>query len=274
MDWSRGYESLDKELHQIVHDAEVGARLADKLFKVWLRDGAETWLLIHVEVQGKREQNFSERMYVYSYRIFDVFHRAPVSMALLCDDSPNWKPAHFEYNILGCTLDFRFHMAKILDHRGDEERLEQDVNPFAAIVAAQLKAMETKHAPESRRVWKTRLIKGLYQRGLGSADIRQLFRLIDWMLRLPKKIAGAFWLDIIHFEEEQHMPFITTGERIGMEKGLTEGLILALEMKFGSLDDEFVRAIQAVEDIDKLRKIAQALKSDKTLKQIRRMVKP
>jgi len=35
IDWSRGYESLDKELSQIVRDAELGKRLADKVVKVW-----------------------------------------------------------------------------------------------------------------------------------------------------------------------------------------------------------------------------------------------
>ena len=92
VNWSRGYESLDKELHQIAHDADVGSRLADKLFKVWLKNGKETWLLIHIEVQGRRQKRFPERMYVYSYRIYDVFHRPPVSLAVLCDDNPNWKP--------------------------------------------------------------------------------------------------------------------------------------------------------------------------------------
>src|SRR6266852_5743523 len=38
-DWPRGYESLDKELQQIAHDAKAGKRLADKLFKVWRKDG-------------------------------------------------------------------------------------------------------------------------------------------------------------------------------------------------------------------------------------------
>jgi hypothetical protein len=41
VDWSRGYESLDKELQQIVREAELGLRLADKLFKVWRLDGEE-----------------------------------------------------------------------------------------------------------------------------------------------------------------------------------------------------------------------------------------
>ena len=58
IDWSRGYESLDNELQKIVREAEVGRRIADKLFKVWLHNGAETWILIHVEVQGQREDEF------------------------------------------------------------------------------------------------------------------------------------------------------------------------------------------------------------------------
>src|SRR6266511_3280228 len=39
IDWTRGYESLDTELQQIVHDAALGTRLADKLMKVWRRVG-------------------------------------------------------------------------------------------------------------------------------------------------------------------------------------------------------------------------------------------
>ena len=58
IDWSRGYESLDKEFQRILRKASVSRRHADKLFKVWRRDGTETWLLIHVEVQGRRERGF------------------------------------------------------------------------------------------------------------------------------------------------------------------------------------------------------------------------
>jgi hypothetical protein len=31
INWSRGYESLDTELQEVVRDAETGRRLADKL---------------------------------------------------------------------------------------------------------------------------------------------------------------------------------------------------------------------------------------------------
>ena len=62
IDWRRGFESLDKELQQIVREAEIGPRYADKLFKVWLEDGQEAWILIHVEVQSQQDPEFAKRM--------------------------------------------------------------------------------------------------------------------------------------------------------------------------------------------------------------------
>jgi len=71
IDWARGYEALDKELQQVAREAEHGRRYVDKLVKVWLRNGQEQWLLIHIDVQTWREGDFAERMYVYNYRLFD-----------------------------------------------------------------------------------------------------------------------------------------------------------------------------------------------------------
>ena len=62
IDWSRGYESLDKEFQQVVREAEVGRRYVDKLVKVWTTDGAECWVLVHVEVQTARDAEFPRRM--------------------------------------------------------------------------------------------------------------------------------------------------------------------------------------------------------------------
>jgi hypothetical protein len=38
IDLARNYESLDKELQQLVSESELGLRLADELFKVWLTE--------------------------------------------------------------------------------------------------------------------------------------------------------------------------------------------------------------------------------------------
>ena len=69
IDWNKGYEFLDKELERVVHDAMLGRRYADKLVKVFLPDGHETWLWIYIEVQGYPDTGFRQRMFVYHYRI-------------------------------------------------------------------------------------------------------------------------------------------------------------------------------------------------------------
>ena len=223
IDWRRGYESLDKELQQIAHDAKAGKRLADKLFKVWRTDGTEAWLLIHIEVQGQRERNFPERMFVYSYRIYNLYRRPVVSLAVLCDEQPGWRPDHFGYNIWGCSVEHRFPSIKLLDYRGKEAELEQSPNPFAAILLAHLKVLETRGVPQTRWQWKLRLVKGLYERGLKREQIRHLFRVLDWMLALPKELDVSFNEELHRFEEERRMPYVTSIERLGLERGREEG---------------------------------------------------
>ena len=141
IDWNRPYEMLDKELQQIVRDAESGRRLVDKLVRVWLDGGQEKWVLIHVEVQGQPEPDFDFRMYIYHSRIFDRYQRQVMSAAVLADERPAWRPGQFSYNLWGCSLDFRFPTVKLLDLA--DEDLEQSPSVFATIVQA--------HAPRGRQ---------------------------------------------------------------------------------------------------------------------------
>ena len=116
IDWSKGYDFLEQELRAIVRDAELGKRLLDKLVRVTLLSGQESWVYIHLEIQGTPQAEFPERMFVYNYRSFDQFRRPIASMALLADDAPNWKPQTFGYDLLGCQMGIRFPVAKLLDY--------------------------------------------------------------------------------------------------------------------------------------------------------------
>ncbi len=73
IDWTRPPEFVDKELNRVVRDAKLGTRYADKLVKVWYKDGAVKWIVIHIEVQSQDEKEFAERMYVYHTRIYNRF---------------------------------------------------------------------------------------------------------------------------------------------------------------------------------------------------------
>jgi hypothetical protein len=51
IDWLRPYELLEQELLAIVDTEENGKRCVDKLFKVFLKNGQEQWVLLHIEIQ-------------------------------------------------------------------------------------------------------------------------------------------------------------------------------------------------------------------------------
>jgi len=55
VDWARPPESLDKELEQVLRDAELGKCWADKLFKVWLQDNQATGILMHIEAKPGKD---------------------------------------------------------------------------------------------------------------------------------------------------------------------------------------------------------------------------
>src|SRR5258708_26291858 len=71
-DLKRKFGFLDKELAELYPepDKSTDTRLVDKLVQVYRRDGRKEWLLVHLEVQGKSEREFPERMFRYYYRIF------------------------------------------------------------------------------------------------------------------------------------------------------------------------------------------------------------
>jgi hypothetical protein len=218
IDWSRGYNFLDQELQQVVRDAELGKRLADKLVRVWKLSGEETWVLIHVEIQNQEESAFGERIFVYYYRLRDKYDLPIVSLAILGDERDSWRPQSFDDELWGCEVSFRFPIIKLLDYQPQWAELEASLNPFAIVVMAHLKTKETRKQPLERKEWKFRLTRLLYERGYERQDIINLFRFIDWILELPEDLKRSFRDELERYERENQMPYVTSIERMGIEQ--------------------------------------------------------
>ncbi len=260
IDWNRPYETLDQELQQLAQDATLGKRLADKLVKVWLKTGIETIVIIHIEIQGEYESNFAQRMFIYNYRIYDKFYQKNtevISLAVLGDESQTWKPTRYNYDRWGFSMTMEFPVVKLLDYKLEE--LEAENNPFAIIVAAHLKTKSTKKNPQGRLQQKFNLIKKLYEKGYQKQDILRLFRLIDWMMVLPEELTQNFKQQLADYEEEKKVPYITSIERLGMEKGeigmLKESIIELLEFKFSSIPEELKNTINNLDEITVLKQL-------------------
>jgi len=209
----------------------------------------------------------------------------------LCDDRPDWRPTRFQEELLGCRLIREFLIAKVLDYRDRNEELERSTNPFAAVVQAHLAEMATRDDPAARQVGKIRLVKGLYQRGFDKDDVRQLYRLIDWLMVLPTEQDRSFKDEIYAFEREKQMPYVTSTERLAREEGREEGLqkgrhegredgleaerrhlhkVIAtgLEQKFGSPGKRLAARVRKCEETARLLRVNLALITATTLEEV------
>jgi hypothetical protein len=274
IDWSRGYESLDKEFQQVVREAELGRRYVDKLVKVWTIGGAELWVLIHVEVQTAPDPAFPKRMYVYNYRVFDRYNRPVCSLAVLADDDPDWRPAAFRENVLGCEASLTFPAVKLLDFAAKEEALEASTNPFSKVVLAHLKARETQGKPADRHVWKLRLVRGLYEQGFSAKDVRELFRLIDWLMELPPAVEDAFRKELDKIQEERRMPYVTSIERLERCDGIRLGIESLLQQRFGEDGLKLMPEIGAIYDQARLLAILKAIVTAANPEEVRQLWSP
>jgi hypothetical protein len=272
IDWNLGYEFMDKELQKVFKDAKTKQRFTDKLAKVRLLNGKTTVVYIHVEVQGQYDEDFAKRMFIYNYRLFDRYDTSVISLAILGDDNSDWRPQSYSYGLAGFKMSCRFPIVKLLDYQKNQlkwKSLEKSTNPFSIVVRVHLRAIETRNSNRQRLYWKKELFKTLYKANYTVQEILDLFRFMDWVLALPKKLEQQFNDFVTQHEEDEQMPYVTNIERFGIEKGHKKGLeegalqqsrqsvIEALKFRFKRVPLSLAKMIQAIEDTKLLSKLHQ-----------------
>jgi hypothetical protein len=224
IDWALGYTFLDQELRAVVKDGELGKRYVDKLVRVTRLNGQEDWIYIHLEVQGNAQAEFAKRMFVYNYRLYDRYQQPIASMAVLADETASWHPRSFQTEALGCEHHFKFPTAKLLDYREQEATLLADPNPFALVTLAHLLTQATRKDMDARFAAKWKLVQLLYRRGWDKQRVIDLFSVLDWMMSLPAHLSQSLWHNIDVLEEKEKMRYVTSVERLIVEKGRLEGV--------------------------------------------------
>lgn len=156
----------------------------------------------------------------------------------------------------GCGHAFRFLTFKLLDLQHATDRLQSHPNFFATVAEAHLTALTTRKDAELRLAEKVRLVRRLYERGLSGDNIRKLFEVIDFLIRLAPDSARRFRRAHHQIEEEVHVRVLTQSEELAMEEGREEGrfaaLVEFLEIKFGEVNAELT---QRLANLDPSRKL-------------------
>jgi hypothetical protein len=221
IDWTAPLEWLDKEVSQVLGQAHRRSREVDVLVKVRLHSGSEQWILVHLEIQTSYEEGFEVRVSLYNGGLFWVFGKRVVTLVVLADLRESWLPQEDVFQVADFESRLKFPVCKLVtrletDWRGDSSLPVQ-------LARAQIAALRTAGDPEGRYRAKWQLVRGLYELGYNAEQVRELFRLIDWMIHLREDLSMRFEQDLTALEASLKMPYVTSVERIAEARGEARG---------------------------------------------------
>ena len=273
IDWSRGFRFLDKELRKLSKGSLGGNREADTLVELHRKNGETTWVLVHIEVQSQVDHDFPDRMFTYYFRIRDHYRRPVCSLAVLGDPQASWRPDTLRHGLWGTKAQFEFPWVKLLDFRSRLTELETSTNPFALLVASTLYTYDTEGRPVERRRHKFRLVRNLYEAGLDKEQIISFFRLVDWIMSLPKDEQDRFTDELEDYEQEKSMPYITSVERVlterirqeGRQEALKGALMSVLSARFGEVPASLRQKLEAISSTEELESLTRSAATAESL---------
>lgn len=262
VDWSRKIEFLEQELKRISRRSATGDRYVDKLARLWLRNGIEQRVLLHLELQAQQRVAYEEHVFEYNV-LARLFYKLPVvSVVILADSNAQWRPTTYKTALWGCEHTFQFPIVKLLDIACDEQALLTNPNPFSIVILAHVRSMQASKDVAAIYQWKKRLVQLGYERGYSRENIVDLFTFIDWVMVLPEEMEIKFEAELTEFEKEQRMEYVTSIERRGIEQGKKAGqanvIIRQLNRRLSKLDSNLENSVRAL-DTTALESLAEAL---------------
>jgi hypothetical protein len=253
-------EFIDKE---IFTDITAGARReADLLVKCRFQ-GRETFFLIHLEHQSKREKDFARRMFFYFARLTEKFALPVFPIALFSYDKPQTAEKS-QY-----IVDFphrkvvEFNFAVIQLNRLDWRDFLLRDNPAASALMAKM-GIKT----EDRVTAKKECLRMIARLKLNPARAQLLSGFVDSYIRLLEAERKKLNLEMQNLpkkEREKVMELTTSWKEEGIEIGLQQGLrretelvLRLIKKKFGNLKKTREKQILSL-PIEKVEELGEAL---------------
>ena len=228
---SRAARFLDKELRAVLGKSPHPRRYVDFLAEVSLKAGEPDSVLIHLEVQGSKAPGFASRMLVYHAALLQRFKRPVMSLAILADPNPSWRPRTLPSGVDGMGNRFEFPICKLSDFTDAE--LESDPNPVNLVILAERVRRRHRRDPVARREGKVALFRRMAvlmkSRRYSEEQRRVLTRVLDWSIPLPEAEELVFLEHLRQIQGDTPMTYLTTFERHALRKGMEQGLEQGLE---------------------------------------------
>ncbi len=233
--------------------------------------------LAHIEVQTQRDSTLPRRLFDYHYHIERRHRCRVITIAILGDLSPSWRPGSFSSDIPPLGMGLGYLAIKLIDLEQKIESPRFRGNPVAMVIRAHLAALRTRRDLEARLMQRVALCRRLYEEGFNQKDVVFIHGLIDRLMILPCPLMVRFRQELFTLEKDKNMPYVDTltrmslqeGRKVGRKEGRTEGLtegrqegslaqaresvIEALEIRFGEVSADLRERINALDNLRTLK---------------------
>ncbi|MFM2392818.1 MAG: hypothetical protein RLZZ546_800, partial [Bacteroidota bacterium] len=190
IDWKKEIEFLDSELPRLSRGLRKGKRIADKLLKVYLKDGTEKWFLIHIEVQSQSDKDLQKRMFTMYYRIKDKYDVDVAAMVILAYNEAK-ETSVFKESFWDTELIFKY---KTYNLAKEVEKGNIDYeNIFSIIVQSVYIDLKYTVDEEKKFDEKMKLLEDFFGRRINDEEYGEILNFISTFIRfktdsLAKKI--------------------------------------------------------------------------------------
>ena len=212
VNFSKPPEFLEQELQKLFSDTErTGKKISDKLIKLYLKNGEEWFVLVHIEVEGNAPNAYPKEVFKYYYRILDRHDVDITSIVVYVGDKVPKQHNVYTRFFHGTELTFKFN--SYLVKKQTEADLLALNNVFGLAILANLYVLNSKNQYTKRFAFKKNLLELLLQKNYPKETIRQLFLFIDLLMLLPEELENQLTPQINNV-----MTFVHEGERLFLNR--------------------------------------------------------
>ncbi|HNI43278.1 MAG TPA: hypothetical protein PK230_01200 [Chitinophagales bacterium] len=210
VDFSVAPEFLEQELHKLFADEErKGKKISDKLIKVRLKNGEDSFVLVHVEIEGDAPSHYSREVFKYYYRIYDRYEADITTLVIYVGDQVPLLHNVYNKNTYGTKLSFEFNSYVVKNQT--EADLLASPNICALAVLANLYVLQSKNDYAKRFGFKRQLLNLLVEKNYSRKSIVDIFAFIRLLMLLPEELEQKLITEIfptMKFVSQARMMFV------------------------------------------------------------------
>lgn len=259
------YSSAEFLMQEMFTDLPKGKRKKlDLVVKIkFLGEDDEKIIIIHIEVEGKKQQGIARRMFKYFAQLYLRFEKDIIPIVIFVDDHKWKEDVDREYLISYDEqyLNFRYKKIKLKDL--NYKQFLNSRNPLAHALMVKMDFDK-----KERVRLKAEVLRLIITGRIDEARQSILLNFVEECMVLKSLEEKSFKKLIDEkedYKEIKHM--VTIYEEKGIQKGAVHLLIQQIIQKFGPVSEEIEKKIKSINKLDELDELGIALLDIKSLEE-------